>query len=100
MEPIGTLCAFLLLSVAMWGVKVGIAIVFGYRPTALWVRGLVALVMAASLVWVLGGLHDGTIMRRTLTLLDSGLIVALGAGIARVTRWIDEHTGLRPAHVR
>jgi len=32
-------------------------------------------------------------MRRSLRLLDAGLIIAVGDGIARANRWIGDHTG-------
>lgn len=95
MALIGILCAVLLLSAALWGVRVGIAIVLGYRHPTLWVRAMVALVMGAALIWLLHGLCDGD-ARRILILLDVGLIIAIGNGIAKVTHWIDLQTGLKP----
>jgi hypothetical protein len=95
MALIGILCAFLLIFAALWGLWVSIGIVLGYRHTAFWMRVLVSVVMGAAFIWLLYGLYDSDV-RRILTLLDIGLIIATGDIIARVTCWIDVQSGLKP----
>jgi hypothetical protein len=95
-EPIGIVLMLLLLAVALWGVRVAITIIFGCRDVPLWLRGLVTLIISGLLAWMLDSQSFGEMMRRTLGLLDVGLIIAMGDGIARATCWIDDQIGDQP----
>ena len=96
MELLGLFGGFLVLLVALWGVRVGIAVVFGLRPTTRWIRCIVTFVDLACVCWMLAALWTSTplgiIMRRSLMLLDAGLLIASGDAIARITDWIDCQT--------
>jgi hypothetical protein len=95
-EPIGIVLLLLLLAVALWGVRVAVTIIFGCRAVPLWLRGLVTLIISGVLAWMLDSQSFGEMMRRTLGLLDVGLIIAMGDGIARATCWIDDQIGDQP----
>jgi hypothetical protein len=96
METIGIVLMLFLLSAALWGVHVAIAIIFGRRHATVWLRVLVTLVIAYLMTWMLASPSFGDLMQRSLKLLGIGLIIMIGDGIARVTRWIDDHTGYPP----
>ena len=78
------------------GVRVAVTIIFGCRAVPLWLRGLVTLIISGVLAWMLDSQSFGEMMRRTLGLLDVGLIIAMGDGIARATCWIDDQVGYQP----
>jgi hypothetical protein len=103
MELLGLFGGFLVLLVALWGVRVGIAVVFGLRPTPRWIRCVVTFVDVACVGWMLAALWTSTplgiIMRRSLMLLDAGLLIASGDAIARITDWIDCQTD-RPRKIK
>jgi hypothetical protein len=96
MEPIGIVFMLGVLAAALWGLQVAGMIIFGDRGATLWLRGLLVLTIGSVLVWLLDSRSLGEMMRRSLKLLDAGLIIAIGDGITRITRWIDEHTGHPP----
>ena len=85
-----------LLSAALWGLWIAVTIIVGYRGAPLWLGALVTFTIICLLIWMLDGPTFDDMMRRSLRLLDVGLIIAMGDGIARVTRWIDDHIGLPP----
>ena len=103
MELLGLFGGFLVLLAALWGVRVGIAVVFGLRPTTRWIRCIVTFVDLACVCWMLAALWTSTplgiIMRRSLMLLDAGLLIAFGDAIARITDWIDCQTD-RPRKIK
>ena len=96
MELLGIVGGFFILLVALWGVRVGITVVFGFRPTMWWIRSLVTLVDVACVCWMLAALWTSMplsiVMRRGLMLLNTGLLIAFGDAIARITDWIDCQT--------
>jgi hypothetical protein len=99
MELLGIVGGFLVLLAALWGVSVGIAVVSGRRPSTRWIRFIVAFVDVACVCWILAALWTstplGTVMRRSLMLLNAGLLIAFGDAIARITDWIDCQTDWR-----
>jgi hypothetical protein len=96
MELLGIVGGFFVLLAALWGVSVGIAVVFGRRPTTRWIRFIVTFVDVAYVCWILAALWTstplGVVMRRSLMLLNAGLLIAFGDAIARITDWIDCQT--------
>ncbi|HEY2616671.1 MAG TPA: hypothetical protein VGI78_04980 [Acetobacteraceae bacterium] len=96
MELLGIVGGFFVLVAALWGVQVGIAVVFGFRPTTRWIRSICTFVVVACVCWVLAALWTsaplGIVVRRSLMLLNAGLLIAFGDAIARITDWIDCQT--------
>jgi hypothetical protein len=90
-EPIGIVFMLFLLAAALRGLRVAVTISFGYCEVTLWLRGLVALIIGCLLVWMFDSQSFAEMMRRSLRLLDVGLIIAVVDGIARASRWIDYH---------
>jgi hypothetical protein len=97
MELIGILGGLLVLAAALWGVGVAAAVVLGLRPARFWIRLLAMCIGGACLWWTFGdltatdGASLGIIARRSLVLLDFGLLAAGADAIARVTDWVDKH---------
>jgi hypothetical protein len=103
MELLGIVGGLLVLVAALWGVRVGIAVVFGFRPTTRWIRFICTFVDVACVCWILAALWTSTplgiLMRRSLMLLNAGLLIAFGDAIARITDWIDCQTD-RPGRTK
>jgi hypothetical protein len=93
MELIGIVFMLSLLAAALWGVWVAVTIILNYRDAALWLKWSVTLIISCLVIWMLDSRSFDDMMRRSLRLLDAGLIIAVGDGIARANRWIGDHTG-------
>jgi hypothetical protein len=102
MELIGILGGLLLVGAALWGLLVGVAVSLGFRRARPWARLLVSCIGCVCVWWIFAasatpdGASLGTIARRSLVLLDLGLLVAGADTIARITRWVDKHAYSAP----
>lgn len=90
MEQVGLLGGLLVLLVALWGLLVGVEIVF--RRATWWIRLLVMCLGGICVYRILDAPSVDLTARRGLVLLDFGILVAGTDAISRVSHWIDQHT--------
>jgi hypothetical protein len=97
LELIGILGGFFVFAAALWGLRVAAAVVLGHRRARRWIRLLAACIGGACLYWTFAelaaphGASLGIIARRSLVLLDFGIVIACADAIARITGWVDKH---------